>query len=372
MRIAFYAPMKAPDHPVPSGDRRMAQAFLLLLRRLDHEVSIACHLRSWDGGGDPLRQQRLRALGGRCAARLARRRPPPELWFTYHLYHKAPDHLGPAVSAELGIPYVVAEASIARRQADGPWASGYRDSIAGMRCAAAVLAMTAVDHAGLRPIVPAGKLHRFAPFIDTTAYRRAVGDRPALAHRHGLDQEQPWLLAVAMMRADAKLRSYRLLADALMRITDEPWQLVVVGDGPARLQVEACLRPLGRRVRLLGMLPAIELPALYAGVDLYVWPACNEAYGLALLESQAAGCPVVAGDGHGVPDIVTDGETGLLPPTGNAEAFAGAVMALLRDGGRRRRMGAAARVRTVLRHDVDVAAAAVARILSGIERCASA
>ena len=60
-------------------------------------------------------------------------------------------------------------------------------------------------------------------------------------------------------------------------------------------------------MRCVGALPAAALPEIYAAADLYVWPACNEAYGMALLEAQAAGVPVVAGAEGGVPDIVADG-----------------------------------------------------------------
>ena len=96
--------MKPPDHPVPSGDRRMARAFMALLADLGHEVELASRFRSYDGAGDPARQARLEWLGGRLAARLLRRyrQRPPDLWFTYHLYHKAPDWLGPVVSRALG------------------------------------------------------------------------------------------------------------------------------------------------------------------------------------------------------------------------------------------------------------------------------
>src|SRR5258708_24281091 len=63
----------------------------------------------------------------------------PELWFTYHLYYKAPDWLGPAVSEALGIPYVIAEASYAPKRAHGPWAFGHEGSAAAIRKAALVL-----------------------------------------------------------------------------------------------------------------------------------------------------------------------------------------------------------------------------------------
>ncbi len=121
MRIAFYAPLKPADHPMPSGDREMARLFVAALARAGCTVETASRFASYDAG-DRARQRRLAAAGDRLAARLIRgyaRRPPserPSLWFTYHLYHKAPDWLGPAVAGALAIPYVVAEASHAPKQ----------------------------------------------------------------------------------------------------------------------------------------------------------------------------------------------------------------------------------------------------------------
>src|SRR5579863_5395260 len=131
MRIAFYAPLKPPDHPTPSGDRRIAQLFLAALRAAGHEPFLASRLRSYDGAGDGPRQARLADIGERQAARLLARwrfspGAAPDLWFTYHLYYKAPDWLGPRVSAALGIPYVIAEASSAPKRAAGAWAIGHR------------------------------------------------------------------------------------------------------------------------------------------------------------------------------------------------------------------------------------------------------
>ena len=58
MRVAFYAPMKPPDHPVPSGDRRMAALLMQALSLAGHEVELSSRLRSRDGAGDPARQAR--------------------------------------------------------------------------------------------------------------------------------------------------------------------------------------------------------------------------------------------------------------------------------------------------------------------------
>src|SRR5215472_3881449 len=99
MRIAFYAPLKPPDHPVPSGDRQMARLFLAALRCAGHEPVLASRFRSFEGRGDQHRQARLAAFGKKLADRFVRRcrtapADAPDLWFTYHIYHKAPDWLG--------------------------------------------------------------------------------------------------------------------------------------------------------------------------------------------------------------------------------------------------------------------------------------
>src|SRR5437879_13648330 len=124
MRIAFYAPLKPPDHPLPSGDRRVAQLFCAALRGAGHEPFVASRLRSYDSEGKPQRQAHLARMGQGTAARLLRywqRQPDaaPELWFTYHLYYKAPDWLGPEISAALGLTYVLGDASVATSRADG-------------------------------------------------------------------------------------------------------------------------------------------------------------------------------------------------------------------------------------------------------------
>jgi glycosyltransferase involved in cell wall biosynthesis len=382
MRVAFHAPMKPPDYPVPSGDRRMARAFLALLASLGLEVELASRFRAYDRTGDATRQARLGDIGQKLALRLARRyrqRPPaerPALWFTYHLYHKAPDWLGPAVSDALGIPYVVAEASLAGKQAAGPWAAGHEASRGALARADRVLAMTRQDLPGLAEVVAPERLVLFPPFLDTGPFVAAAKSREAararLAAALGLDLAPPWLLAVAMMRADVKCLSYALLAEALAELPDLDWQLVVVGDGEARAEVEAMLAPLGRRARFIGSVPPEALPEIHAAADLAVWPACNEAYGMALLEAQAAGVPVVAGAEGGVPDIVAHEATGLLVEPRRPDAFAAAVRALLGEPARRRAMGRAAQARAVTRHDVAVARERLRAVLPERIACASA
>jgi len=368
MRIAFHAPLKPPDHPVPSGDRAMARALLALLYEAGHEPVPAPRFRSYDRTGDRARQARIERLGARLADRLLRRiaagfLPPPELWLTYHLYHKAPDHLGPRVADRLDLPYLVAEGSASRRQAHGPWALGHAASLAALDRADLVLAMTERDREGLLEVgIAAEAVRRFPPFLDAAPFRAAARERArhrvSLADRLGLDPAVPWLVAVAMMREDVKRRSYELLAEALAGLSRHDWALLVAGDGPARPAIEPILRAAcGERVRFLGELPAEALPGLYAAGDLCLWPAVGEAYGMALLEAQAAGLPVVAGAEGGVAAVVADGITGFLLPPRDAPALARAAARLLEQPELRLRLGRAAAEKVLRDHDRPAARA---------------
>jgi len=369
MRIAFYAPMKPPDAPNPSGDRRMARLLIKALGRAGHRVTLASRFRVWQGAPDAARQRRLGALGARMAGRLAGRwqagpaAARPELWFSYHVHYKAPDWLGPPVSRALHIPYVIAEASHAPKRAGGPWAVGHEAAASAIRAADAIIGPNPVDAACVAPLLRDGvRWTALPPFVETAALAEAAGHRAA--HRQALcasqriDPASPVLLAVAMMRPGDKLASYAALAEAMARLGDRPWTLLIAGDGAARTEVEARFAALpAGRLRWLGERPGEALAALYAAADLLVWPAINEAYGMAILEAQAAGLAVVAGRAGGVAGIVRDGETGLLTPPGEAAAFAGAVADLLADAARRRAMGAAAGAAAVRDHSLDMAAA---------------
>ncbi len=371
MRVTFYAPLKPPDHEVPSGDRRMARLLIQALELAGHEVEVAARLRSWHGVPDAARQARVAALGEALAERLLRRfraRPAiarPRAWLTYHLYYKAPDWIGPRVSEALGIPYLLAEASLANKRANGPWAMGHEATRAALDRAAAVISLNPKD---VECLPDPGRVRPRAPFLDPAPFQIAAAGRAAaraaLAESHGLDPAQPWLLVVAMMRPGDKLASYRLLAEALHRLRGSGWQLLVAGDGPARAEVQAALGAGPRnRVRLLGEVTADALPALYAACDILVWPAIREAYGMALLEAQAAGLPVVAGRGAGVDQLVVDGRTGRLTEAGDAAAFAQAIADLLAAPETRRAMAAAAQTRVKAEHGLIAAAARLDAVL---------
>lgn len=337
--VAFYAPLKSPAHPLPSGDRTMARLLMKALDRAGYAPFLASEIRTLDTSGAPLRQEEIRLQSLEEADRLIaifRSKPDesrPRLWFTYHVYYKAPDWIGPRVAEALDIPYAVAEGSRAAKRAQGPWALGHQGAEAALDRADAVFVMTAHDQEALaKAALPHQALVDLPPFLD-------LGEWPAPPFGPVRDGA-PRLLTVAMMREGDKLASYRILAAALERLRHLPWTLDIVGDGEASDAVAGLFSSLTGRVRFHGRIAHnADLAGLYQAADLFVWPAVNEAYGMVLLEAQALGCAVVAGAYGGVASVVRHGETGMLTPPGDVAAFAGALADLLQDRERLRRLG---------------------------------
>ena len=378
MRLAFYAPLKSPAHPTPSGDRRVARLYMDALALAGHQVELVSELRSYDRAGDLQVQVAIRERARSTVQSLLAgwangpASAVPELWFSYHVYYKAPDWLGPSVSAALQIPYVIAEASHAGKRAGGAWALGHDATVEAVRYAALLLSPTHDDMAGLRQAAgDAANVVHIAPFLDANPYQDAAAlratHRQHLVARWNLDAGCPWIVVAAMMREGDKLASYGVLAQALAALSDLPWQLLVAGDGAARNAVHALLQSAAPgRVRFVGECTAPELAAIYAAGDLCVWPAVNEAYGMAMLEAQAAGLPVVSSATRGVQDVVNHRVTGLLAPPGDVTAFAQHIRDLVQDGDLRTAMGAAAARFVAQERSTAQAAASLRRHLSGL------
>jgi len=356
----------------------MARLLMKALGRAGFPPLLASDLRTLDRVGRPELQQRLKQECVEAASRLIRQyRELPEerrpcLWFTYHVYYKAPDWIGPRVADALHIPYVVAEGSRAAKRADGPWALGHEGAEAALDRADAIFVMTARDRTALEAAKPTRqRLVDLPPFIDMEEWS---GAPPASADpMPRRDAPEPRLLTVAMMRQGDKLASYRLLAASLERLRHQPWTLDIAGDGEARSEVERLFAPFGPRVRFHGQIEGrAELRTLYEQADLFVWPAVNEAYGMVLLEAQLFGCPIVAGAYGGVASVVEHGGTGLLTEAGNVAAFTEAVALLLSERGMLRQYGSAARRFVTQERHLDRAAARLHNALAPLVPAAGA
>src|SRR5207237_10927163 len=103
-----------------------------------------------------------------------------------------------------------------------------------------------------------------------------------------------------------------------------------------------------------------------AASDLFGWPAVNEAYGMALLEAQAAGVPVGSCDTRGVPDVVLNGRTGILVRYGDETALAEAMRELLVNSERRHALGREAARYVVGERSLEAASAKLGAALSAL------
>ena len=339
-RIAFYAPLKAPDDPVPSGDRTMARGLVAALGDIGlGKPELASRLRSRDGQGDAGVQNAILAAAEAEIERL-RKTEAPLLWLTYHSYYKAPDLLGPTLSKHWGVPYVLVEATRARKRLHGAYEQFAAAAEHACDCADAIFYMTEHDRQALERHRPDGQaLVHLRPFLNRTGLSpertRAAGDTIRL-------------LACAMFRPGDKMASYVSLAAALRQVEAVSWRLGIIGDGPARAEVEALFSPFGNRVELFGALPQEEVAAQLADADLLVWPGVGEAYGMIYLEAQAEGCPAIAEDRPGVREVVREG--GWLVRPDDPADFARTIERLAADPAARRAAGRRGRAQIASDH----------------------
>ncbi len=132
-----------------------------------------------------------------------------------------------------------------------------------------------------------------------------------------------------------------LSAFRAIEVEEPDAHLVLVGDGPARHDLERTLA--GHRALFTGYLRGEALAEAYASADLFAFPSTTETFGQAVLEALASGLPVVAYDAEGVRDLVEHNQTGLLVPPGDTDAFTCSLRTLLAHAEQRALMSVRAR-----------------------------
>ena len=178
-----------------------------------------------------------------------------------------------------------------------------------------------------------------------------VGDREAIRRAWGIPAGAVLLGCVANPRPDKGVDV--LLAALAAAPLPGNVHAVIVGDGPQRPELERWAHEAGLSacVDFVGELP--DAREVYGAFDIVVGPSRAEGLPNSILEAAAAGCAIAATRAGGTPEILTDGETGLLVPVDDPAALRAAMDRLIGDRSLRERLGAAARVDVRRRFAVD-------------------
>jgi glycosyltransferase involved in cell wall biosynthesis len=175
--------------------------------------------------------------------------------------------------------------------------------------------------------LPAQKLFVCYKSIDVDAWAQRMEGLPR-AH----DPQQPRILFAGTNMQRKGLSALIQAAPAILHEFPQT-QFVVLGEDKAvpRLKQRCADLRVADAFHFLGWKPQNELPAFYAQSDLFVMPSLTEALGVVFLEALAAGCVPIGSNIGGVPEIIHDGENGLLVPPDSPETLAAAILRVLRD-----------------------------------------
>ena len=353
MRIWYYAPFKPMDHPNPSGDQVIAKGLYNHLVERDHRVQVVSRLRSRWIYWRPwlwhlvLKEQRL----------LSRRAKldPPDLWLTYHSYYKAPDLLGSWVAKRNGLPYVVFQGSFAtkrRRQLKN--LAGYILNRRALSRADMVFVNRREDFLNMKRLLPIDKVVYVAPGIHPNEFEFDTAKRAEYRREWGVG-DAPVVLSAAMFRPGVKTKglSWVIRACGLLKRAGHDFFLAIAGDGKEKAYIQdLAQKELGDQVRFVGKLPRPDMHGFYSAGDLFAFPGFEESLGMVYLEAQSCGVPVVAMADGGIPEVVANGETGLLTLVGDFDAFTNAIRQLLDNASLREQYGRAASDRVRRDHDL--------------------
>jgi alpha-maltose-1-phosphate synthase len=332
-----------------------------LARELDNLVKLTVHCmgadrpgavahQPWDRLGGANQALQTISAGLSMAAAVAADLVHSHTWYTSLAGHLA--------SLLYRIPHVVTVHSLEPLR---PWKAeqlggGYALSCwcerAAVESAAAVVAVSAGmrdDVLAAYPAVPADRVHVIRNGIDTAEY--APDPATDVLERYGIDAGRRSVIFVGRVTRQKGLPVLLRAAASL----DPAAQLVICAGQPDTAELEAEVAGLAQQLLatrsrvtwLSGMLAKREVIQLLTHATVFACPSLYEPLGIVNLEAMACGTAVVASSVGGIPEVVADGQTGLLVPPADPAALAGAVNGLLRDPGRAAAMGAAGRARAV-------------------------
>jgi glycosyltransferase involved in cell wall biosynthesis len=218
-------------------------------------------------------------------------------------------------------------------------------------------------------LVPAGRIETIHNFIDCRRLAALPADARSQARRSlGIAADTP-LVGVTgqIIRRKGLIHLVRALPKIAAGVPNV--RLLVVGGrehGPYASSVRAAAERLGVADRITWTGHRDDARELLAALDLFVLPSLEESVPLVILEAMALGLAVVASSVGGIPECVLPGRTGILAPPARSDALAGAVLELLGDSARRRRLGEAGRRRVQEQFALEGQTSRIETLLAGV------
>lgn len=358
MRILFYSPFKHIDNPIPSGDREIARGLVDFFQESGHEVKILSRFETEYFWFSPRRIfnwpfSLLRAIWVSIFFK-------PDLFFTYHNYFRAPDALGPFVSWIFAKPLYYFEGmyGIRARGSVKTWLGWFLVYL-GFKQASHVFTDKKIDIEGLEQILKKEQITYLPPAINTKKFTQDISTRQQVREQllqitGQKNDSTPIIIGVAMLREQRKGPGVNFLLDCLAELKAEGLDFIYihVGDGEMFevLQKKAQMI-LGNCVQFVGRKNTDEIVSLLSASDIFAFPGIDEAFGMVYLEAQSCGLPVIAFDNGGIPEAVSNNETGFLTQPFNKESMTGAIRKLLIDQNLRKTMSINAKNRVQMQFD---------------------
>jgi colanic acid/amylovoran biosynthesis glycosyltransferase len=201
-----------------------------------------------------------------------------------------------------------------------------------------------------------GKIHVIHCGIDLEAFQTGSSKPP----------DAPFTLICVARLDREKGHHYLVEACAQLKAQGMNFRCLLVGEGDTRAELEAQIQQLGLtdQIILLGLQPRHRVLELLAQADVKVLPSISEGIPVSLMEALAMGLPAVATAISGVPELIEDGQTGLLVPTCDVQALTTAISKLYRTRNLGQQLGAKGRIKVMEEFNLRISAANLYRLFT--------
>jgi glycosyltransferase involved in cell wall biosynthesis len=214
---------------------------------------------------------------------------------------------------------------------------------------------------------PERKLVYIPNAVDVGRFARSTRGRAEIAAAFGWGPSDPFVIAVGRLVPE---KNYGLLIRAIGILLPRfpSIRCLLVGDGVCRAELSALVGSVGLGGRVAFAGSRADIPDLLGAADVFVLSSLKEGLPVSLLEAMAAGKGIVATSVGGIPETIRDGESGLLVPSGDAEALANGIGTLLADRAFREKLGRAAGDEARRTYDLDAVTRRIERLYEEIYR----